>query len=46
MSLAEGSVKIGTSLPESPAARYPVRFAPSGSDPDLSVFDTTGMPAG
>ncbi len=46
MALADGSVKIGTSLPASPAARYPVLFAPAGSDPALSVFDTTDMPAG
>ena len=46
MALAEGSVKIGTCLPASPAARYPVLFAPAGSDPDLSVLDTTDMPSG
>ena len=46
MAFAEDSVKIGTSLPASPAARYPVLFAPAESDPALSVFDTTGMPAG
>ena len=46
MALGQGSVKIGTGLPASPAARYPVLFGPSGSDPELSVFDTTGMPSG
>ena len=45
-SLASGSVKIGPSSPDDPPPRCPVYFAPPGTDPDLSVFDTTDMADG
>ena len=45
-SLGAGSVKIGTASPDVLPPRCPVYFAPASADPDLSIFDTTDMPAG
>ena len=44
--LAAGSVKLEFSDPAFVTNRCPVYFAPVGTDPDLSMFDTTDVPDG
>ena len=44
--LAAGSVKLEFADPAFATNRCPVYFAPAGTDPDLSIFDTTDVPDG
>ena len=46
LSLDAGAIKLVSTLPETPAHRYLVYSGPLGTEPDLSWFDTAGIPAG